>query len=144
MFTAYTTAACHSLSPSICFVPSPFALFCFSFIASATTKRDASSGLHHFMSEHYRYLLPSMCRITFVDPSHDLFLNIAKSSWYAVELVSKDQTGSRTCNWWQKQCFHSGHKLLSHNITITVQALSVFLCFDLPHLVRPTVKIGRA
>lgn len=78
-----------SLSPSICFVPSPYALFCFSFIASA-------SGLHHFMSEHYRYLLLSVCRITFVDPSHDLFLNIARSSWYAVELVSKDQAGSRS------------------------------------------------
>lgn len=48
------------------------------------------------MSEHYRYLLLSVCRITFVDPSHDLFLNIAKSSWYAVELVSKDQAGSRS------------------------------------------------
>lgn len=53
-----------SLSSSKCFVPSPDALFCFSFIASATTKRGASSGLHDFISEHYRYFLLSVCWVT--------------------------------------------------------------------------------
>lgn len=76
-----------------------------------------------------------------VDPSHDLFLNITKSSWLAVELVSKDQPGSRSE---LKHAFTQD----THCCLITLYnycaSVDCILCLKLPHLVRPTVKIGRA